>query len=342
MNFKAPTYISDTNFGYRVKSLFILLAKTTAEMNNAPSKISDLRSIIYHLEKTKENIFDVQNSESERLSERISHSLDANIRSVEDQIHEIDSGFAKTKQEKDFILLQLNEHGVPWHDRSLMVGNFRKTSAFINDDSQVDNAMLATEVYRDLCRHLPAEVFKIKLVSETTPFKGSDEPAISAIITFSSVYSDLIKDALKKIVEEKLSSLSRGFGICDEKDLDGMSSHFLYDFYAYSASGYLRALINELIQSTSPDKELSSIQFHKELVFLNLDEYHDTSDLLSEYVSMISKERTVVDPLLSQKAEANCMEAYYEDHKGEVNIGRLVQALEREMEASQSLKQISQ
>lgn len=342
MTYKAPSYITDTNYGYRVKSLLILLAKTIAELNTAPSKISDLRSIIYHLEKTKENIFDVQNEESEKLAESISHHLDANIRSAEAKIKEIDIAYEQTRKEKEFILFQLNEHGVPWHDRSVLVGNFGKSSPFLDSHSQIENSKVATAVYHELCAHIPPEIFKIKLLEGKTNFNQDAEPAFSAVITFSSAYGDKIKGAIKSIAKGKLEELSRGFGISDAKDLEELESAFLYDFYAPSPSGHLKPLFTELVQSSDPDRYLAGISFHHELVFLNLEEYYSSSDLLSEYVSMISKNNQIVDPLLSQKAESNCMEAYYEHHKGEVNIGRLMQALEREMEASQSLQQISQ
>lgn len=343
MTYKAPSYITDTHYGYRVKSLFILLAKTAAELNAAPSKVSDLRSIIYHLEKTKDNIFDVQNEESQHLAKTISCHLDANIRAAEEKIKEIDLAYEKTRSQKNFLLFQLNEHGVPWHDQSLLIGNFGASSVFMDDDFVIDNAKVATSVYKDLCEQLPADHFKIKLLTDRSEFHGAGEPVFSAVVTFSSVYADQVKQALKKLAEEKLLRASRDFGASEDEDqgIETLSSEFHYDIYALSATGHLKPVFSELIGSQTPDKALDSLKFHHELVFLNLEEYYDSSDLLSEYVTMISQENQIVDPQLSKKAEANCMDAYYAAHKEDVNIGRLMQALEREMEASRSLQQIS-
>lgn len=335
MSYRASSYINDEDYGYRVKSLLILLAKVTAELNNLPSRISDLRTIIYHLEKTKENIFDIQNPESRALSQGISRQLDYGIQSAESQIKEIDQQYEKIKQQRDFILYQLNEHGVPWHDRSFLIGLTRKDEKLESDNQNngkrsfvADSVKIATKVYHELSEIINPDKFKIKLIQSQVELI-KDRPGFCAVVTFSSAYAHEMESAFKVI-----SQKSKEGG--PEDSLLENPFNLPYDFFTIGNTGNLRPTLKDLGSSPS-----SSIEFRKELVFLNLESYQNSSDLLSEYIDMISREGEIIDPLLSQKAEANCMEAYFEDHKSEVNLSRLMQALEREIEVSQSFQKIA-
>lgn len=344
MAYNATSMISDKSASTRARTLYLLLAKTMTEINQAPELISEFRSMVYHISKTKENLLDVSSDKAKQLANRINGHLDGGQQNAEEMIAELEASVEEHQKRQRFILSQLSEHEAPWNNRSILI-ECGANPHFHRFDKEkgpvVDNEKVARVAYDEICKHINPSRFRIMLLGRTSPISRTNDSVTSAIITFSEADEPLFREAMLKITEDHLSRSKEQFNSRSYDKARELADTFPYQFATGESRVSSGKLTISMLREEDPATQLSRIPLQEQFVLMDIERYADQCPKLKAFVDDEFGGAFGKTEEGFRRAMGRCMELYLNEKSVGVNVDKLMQALDREMEAAATFQKLT-
>lgn len=344
MAYNATSTISDKCVSERAKTLYLLLAKTMSDIAQGPVSIGDFRSMVYHINQTKENLLDVSTSTAKRLAGRINGHLDGGLQNAEEMIVQIESEIEVDKKRQTYILSQLSDHEAPWNNRSFLIECPSSEDFLILDENKkpfVDNEKVARSAYDELSKRISPTRFRLMLIGRKGRVNSQETLNTCAIVTFSEADETLIREAMVDITRAYLQEHRETFAYRSTQDAKDLANKFPFQFGNASDHESAGHLTVDILSVTNPQNTLKKIPFQEQFVLMDIEHYANRCSKLREFIQdpfggIYGKKETGF-----RKAMNRCMELYLADKGPSVNLDKLTKALDREMEAAATFQKIA-
>lgn len=349
MSYQATSRISDENLSKRSKMLYILLAHTMTEINKTPELVSEFRNVIYHLERTQENLMDVKHETSKALAGRINGHLNGGVRDAELNIAQIESDLDLHERRRRYILEQLSADESPWNNRSFVVQvpinqtEYLTWPEVVEGEHQkpaIDNEKVARLAYNDLSQHLNPSKFRLMLLGRYGKESSPGSAVSTAIITFNEADEPHIRAALVDITRKKLTGLAQGFSKRSPESAASLARALPYRFATPVSKNHDGEITLGLLKDSDPLEAISQVEFQEQCVLMNLEEYAQRYDDLRDFIEDDHGGIYGKNDEGLRQVMYRCMEIFQDEKNFGVSMDRLLQSLDREMEASASFEEL--